>query len=253
MIRNLPVRKIARIALGSLYLWFGALKLLPGSGPFEELLRSVWGPYLNPGSFIQALAVFEIAAGALLVLDIATPAVTVLIVFHVAGSFVTGVLDSRLAFNLESAGVLALTIAGQYVFKNLLILSNCLFLLDGDSRAHERKLFRAKGQIFVDGHAVPIVTADLSEGGISLHLKEPPQSIWVGKSIQLEIQSPLTGDPLQIDCTIANINRVAETSPQLLRIGIQFQTDALKLWELMPYLSDKPIEPKAARPWKKVA
>ena len=53
---------LMRVSLGVVFLWFGALKLLPGLSPAEELVRNTTF-FVNPDWFIPLLAVWEMAIG----------------------------------------------------------------------------------------------------------------------------------------------------------------------------------------------
>ncbi|MGL4650442.1 MAG: DoxX family membrane protein, partial [Caldilineaceae bacterium] len=53
---------LMRIALGIIFFWFGALKLVPGLSPAEDLVRSTIF-FINPDLFQPVLAVWEMAIG----------------------------------------------------------------------------------------------------------------------------------------------------------------------------------------------
>ena len=51
-----------RVALGIIFFWFGALKLVPGLSPAEDLVRNSV-PFVDPAWFQPVLALWEMAIG----------------------------------------------------------------------------------------------------------------------------------------------------------------------------------------------
>src|SRR5210317_53870 len=60
---------IMRIGLGIIFLWFGALKLVPGLSPAEELVRNTIY-FIDPDIFLPILALWEMAIGVGLIFGI---------------------------------------------------------------------------------------------------------------------------------------------------------------------------------------
>src|SRR5690554_1514105 len=53
---------LLRIALGVVFIWFGALKFVPGLSPAEDLVRATV-PFMPGRSFLIILAAWEVAIG----------------------------------------------------------------------------------------------------------------------------------------------------------------------------------------------
>ena len=51
-----------RVSLGIVFFWFGALKLVPGLSPAEELVRNTTY-FVQPDWFLPVLAIWEMAIG----------------------------------------------------------------------------------------------------------------------------------------------------------------------------------------------
>jgi uncharacterized membrane protein YkgB len=107
-----------RIALGVVFFWFGALKLFPGASPAEELVRRTI--YLfDPDSFIVVLAVWEMLIGAGLIAGVLMRLTLLLLFLQMAGTVLPlfvlpDAVWERFPF--------VLTLEGQYIVKNLVIL-----------------------------------------------------------------------------------------------------------------------------------
>ncbi len=165
---KIPLQATIRMFMGIIFLWFGALKFdfIPGDSPAVGLIKNVWGPYLNAELFIIFLAVFETAVGICLLFNVKVRLVSFILMGHMAGTFTTIILDPGAAFNLKSGGF-SLTLEGQYIFKNLLIITNCLMLALATTRKSPRKFHRTMGRMHFEGENHEMVTNDLSLTGIS--------------------------------------------------------------------------------------
>jgi uncharacterized membrane protein YkgB len=109
-----------RIALGTVYLWFGALKLT-SSTPVAQLVRDSVPFVTAPSWLVPALGGFELAIGLCLVLRLAPLVVLPFFVAHLAGTFSVLVVQPGVAF--EHGNPLLLTIVGEFVVKNLVLLA----------------------------------------------------------------------------------------------------------------------------------
>jgi uncharacterized membrane protein YphA (DoxX/SURF4 family) len=61
---------VLRVGLGIVFFWFGALKLVPGLSPAEELVRNTTY-FVNPDWFLPVLALWEMANGLGLMVGVA--------------------------------------------------------------------------------------------------------------------------------------------------------------------------------------
>ena len=110
---------LLRISLGVVFVWFGALKVA-GQTPVAELVADTvyW---LDPESFVVVLGLFEMAVGVGLLLGRALRIVLALFVLQMLGTFLVLVVQPDVAF--QSSNPLLLTTEGEFVVKNLVLLS----------------------------------------------------------------------------------------------------------------------------------
>ena len=121
---------LLRIALGVVFIWFGALKLT-GSTPVGELVARTL-PFLPAHWFVPALGIFEALLGVALLAGRFLPAVAALMVAHLTGTFLVLVTQPDVAF--QNGNPLMLTMTGEFVVKNVVLIIAGLVLI-GRSRA----------------------------------------------------------------------------------------------------------------------
>ena len=113
-----------RLGLGVIFVWFGALKLVPGLSPAEELVRNTIY-FVPPEIFQPVLAIWEILIG-LGMLTGKYMRLTLLLLFgQMAGTAMPLVLLPEVVWTQFP---FALTLEGQYIIKNLVIISSGLVL-----------------------------------------------------------------------------------------------------------------------------
>ena len=113
-----------RIGLGLVFIWFGGLKLFPGLSPAEELVRNTIY-FIDPDVFQPILAIWEVVIG-LGFLSGKFMRLTILLLFgQMAGTALPLVLLPQVVW---TAFPHALTLEGQYIIKNLVILGSGLVL-----------------------------------------------------------------------------------------------------------------------------
>jgi uncharacterized membrane protein YkgB len=110
---------LLRVSLGIVFLWFGALKVT-GATPVTELVASVvyW---VDPDWFVPTLGVGEMVVGAGLIAARAMRLVLLLFVTQMVGTFLVLILRPDIAF--ENGNPAVLTVEGEFVVKNLVLLS----------------------------------------------------------------------------------------------------------------------------------
>ena len=106
--------KLLRYSLAIIFIWFGLLKVF-GYNPVYDLITSVT-PFLAEGTGLQLLGAFETFIGLGLVIKRARLPIHILLVLHLAGTFLTFITAWNLIFN---PGFPILSIAGEFVVKNL--------------------------------------------------------------------------------------------------------------------------------------
>lgn len=113
-----------RLSLAIVFLWFGGLKIF-GVSPVAELVANTvyW---LNPDWFVPLLGMFEAVVGLGLLLGRALRIVLALFALQMLGTFLVLIVQPEVAF-LESNPLL-LTTEGEFVIKNLVLLSAGLLI-----------------------------------------------------------------------------------------------------------------------------
>ena len=112
-----------QISIGLVYLWFGALKFFPNVSPAEELATNTIGELtfsmIPPNISIIMLAIWEVIVGLFFLLNLHKKITIRVAVVHMLLTFTPLYFFPDLIFN-ES--ILSLTLLGQYIIKNLIIL-----------------------------------------------------------------------------------------------------------------------------------
>jgi putative oxidoreductase len=121
---------LLRIALGVVFVWFGALKLT-GSTPVGELVARTL-PFLPAHWFVPVLGIFEAVLGVALLAGRYLAIVAALMVAHLTGTFLVLVTQPDVAF--QNGNPLMLTMTGEFVVKNVVLIIAGLVLI-GRSRS----------------------------------------------------------------------------------------------------------------------
>jgi putative oxidoreductase len=120
---------LLRLSLATVFVWFGALKLV-GSSPVHELIAATL-PFVDADISVPVLGVVEIVLGLALASGI-FPRITLLVLSgHLAGTFLTFVTASELMW---TGNLLNLTADGEFVVKNLVLITSALVLIGHYSR-----------------------------------------------------------------------------------------------------------------------
>ncbi len=108
-----------RVSLGVVFVWFGALKVI-GESPVEELiLATVYG--VPEGAFLIGLGVWEVVIGLGLLFAVALRTTLFLFFLQILGTFSVLVVRPDIAF--QGLNPFLLTTEGEFVIKNLVLLS----------------------------------------------------------------------------------------------------------------------------------
>lgn len=116
---------LLRVSLGIVFVWFGALKI-SNSTPVADLVANTL-PFMPAKWFVPALGLFEVVIGLALLVNRWTGAVAVLMVAHLSGTFLVLVTQPEVAFS--DGNPLRLTMTGEFVMKNVVLISAGLLLL----------------------------------------------------------------------------------------------------------------------------
>jgi uncharacterized membrane protein YphA (DoxX/SURF4 family) len=115
---------ILRLGLGIVFFWFGALKLVPGLSPAEELVRNTTY-FVDPDLFLPVLAIWEMVIGLGLIFGRFMRITLLLLFLQMAGTALPLVILPEAVWTAFPYG---LTLEGQYIIKNLVIIGAALVL-----------------------------------------------------------------------------------------------------------------------------
>jgi uncharacterized membrane protein YkgB len=115
---------ILRIALGVVFVWFGALKFVPGLSPAEDLVRATV-PFLPGELFLPFLGFWEVLIGMGFLTGRALRLTILLLYLQMPGTLAPAVLLPGRVFSAFPYG---LTLEGQYIVKNLVLIAAALVI-----------------------------------------------------------------------------------------------------------------------------
>lgn len=124
---------VLRISLALVFIWFGALKTL-GISPAEELVkRTIY--WLPPELFLPLLGFWEVAIGVCLLFRPFIRAAILLLFLQMPGTMLPLILLPEVCFTNFP---FVLTLEGQYIIKNLILISAGL-VIGGTVRLRKNK------------------------------------------------------------------------------------------------------------------
>ncbi len=113
-----------RISMGVVFFWFGALKLVPGLSPAENLIRESI-TFLPMNLFLPFLAIWEMAIGLGFIAGKFMRLTILLLFLQMPGTISPVFLRPDLVFIQFP---FALTLEGQYIVKNLVLIGAALVI-----------------------------------------------------------------------------------------------------------------------------
>lgn len=116
--------RVMRIGLGVVFFWFGILKFFPGLSPAEELVRNTVY-FVNPDLFIPILATWETLIGIGLMFGRFLRITLLLLFLQMPGTALPLVILPDVVWTQFPFG---LTLEGQYIIKNLVLIGAGLVL-----------------------------------------------------------------------------------------------------------------------------
>jgi uncharacterized membrane protein YphA (DoxX/SURF4 family) len=116
-----------RISFGIIFIWFGILKPFDVSSA-ESLLKAtvVWLPFGTPEFWLIVVGWWEVAIGVTFLFYKTTKIVIALLFLQMFGTFMPLFLLTEVTF--QNGNILTPTLEGQYIIKNLMIISAALVL-----------------------------------------------------------------------------------------------------------------------------
>ncbi|MBT8178691.1 MAG: doxx family protein [Eudoraea sp.] len=121
---------IITIAIGLVYLWFGTLKFFPGVSPAEglalETVRALTLDVFSDRLAIILLAFWEVSVGLFLIFNLFRKVTLYVAFLHILLTFTPFIFFPDMIFTQAPFG---LTLVGQYIIKNLIILGILVVLI----------------------------------------------------------------------------------------------------------------------------
>lgn len=118
-----------RVSLGIIFLWFGALKFFEGMSPAQDLairtIEIITFNLLSPKFIIYTLALWEVVIGVGLVFNLYLRFTLLLLFLQMLGTFTPLFFFPEETFEVFPY---ALTMEGQYIIKNIIIVSSAFVL-----------------------------------------------------------------------------------------------------------------------------
>lgn len=123
-------RPAIRVSFAIIFIWFGILKPL-GFSPAEELVRKTvaWLPFGSPDNWLHIIGYWEVLIGILFLFKKTSRSAIGLLFLQMAGTFMPLLTLPEVVY--QNGNPLTLTMEGQYIVKNILIIS-AAFIIGGD-------------------------------------------------------------------------------------------------------------------------
>lgn len=120
---------LLRISVGVVFLWFGALKFFPGMSPATDIavrtMRVITGGAIGDSALLYILATWESLIGIGLIIGKLLRVVLLLLWLQMAGTLMPLVFFSDEVFKVMP---FAPTLEGQYIIKNIVIISAAIVI-----------------------------------------------------------------------------------------------------------------------------
>lgn len=125
---------VLRVALGVVFIWFGGLKIIGGSPAADLVAATVY--VVPPDLFVPILGVWEVLIGICLLYRPLIRLGILLLFLQMPGTFLPIVLLPSVVFETFPYG---LTVEGQYIIKNLVIIGAAL-VVGGTVRTEDKRV-----------------------------------------------------------------------------------------------------------------
>ena len=136
IMKNASIPSI-RLSFGVIFIWFGVLKPL-GLSSAEGLLKStvIWLPFGSPEMWLIIIGLWEVVIGVFFFFKKTTRIAIILLFLQMVGTFMPLVVLTEVTF--QSNNFLLPTLEGQYIIKNLMIISAALVLGGEITRSNKK-------------------------------------------------------------------------------------------------------------------
>jgi uncharacterized membrane protein YkgB len=115
---------LLRVAVGLVFVWFGALKLIPGASPATGLIVSTY-PFLPERLFVASVGCWEVVIGLGFVTGRLLRVTVALMYLQMLGAMSPVALNPAAVFVQPP---FVLTLEGQYIVKNLVLLAAAIVI-----------------------------------------------------------------------------------------------------------------------------
>lgn len=134
IISRINRNRLLAVSIGIIYLWFGVLKFFPGVSPADSLAKEtitfITFGFIPEKLSILILALLEVSIGFLLILNYRLKKVVVVALVHLIMTFAPMLFFPETSF---SDTPFALTLLGQYIMKNIVIICALLYIYPLDN------------------------------------------------------------------------------------------------------------------------
>ena len=127
---------LLRASLSVVFFWFGMLKLM-GVSPVGDLLKNSL-PFVAEAPFIQLLGAAEVIIAIGLSLDRFSNAAALLMILHLVGTLTIVLVSPHMIF---SPSFPVLTMEGEFLAKNIVLITAGLVVLDARFRKSNERTF----------------------------------------------------------------------------------------------------------------
>ena len=129
-----------RVSLAIIFIWFGVLKPF-GLSPAGDLVKATvaWMPLLSPEGWLGVIGWWEVLIGVTFLFRSTVRIAIALLAMQMVGTFMPLVMLPGVTFQAGHIPY-APTMEGQYIIKNLLIISAAL-VVGGTARNEKRAVF----------------------------------------------------------------------------------------------------------------
>ncbi|MFI9811849.1 DoxX family membrane protein [Saccharothrix variisporea] len=122
---------LLRGSLGLVFVWFGALKVADVTPVADLVARTV--PWLDRQPLLISLGAAEVVLGVALWLGRRVRWVAAVALVHLLGTFLVLVVQPQAAF--QAGNPLLLTTEGEFVVKNIVLITACLVLMSASQQS----------------------------------------------------------------------------------------------------------------------
>jgi uncharacterized membrane protein YkgB len=129
-----------RVSLAIIFVWFGLLKPL-GLSPAATMVKATirWMPFFSPDAWLAIIGWWEVAIGVTFLFHKTIRVAIALLALQMVGTFMPLVILPEVTFQ-PGRYLYAPTMEGQYVIKNLLIISAALVIGGTVRRSHRNEV-----------------------------------------------------------------------------------------------------------------